>query len=232
MLFLCSCLAAVPSSRPAGAQARRAQGPSRLAVAMTLRLTPVFPGHALTGPSAARRSSTSGRWCIGLGVLEGAPVMENRPGDAGEFVGERNRQHVVVKPFLGCFDPRPEPIALPLLPQLDQDDPRRLHEEGAQIAIAALGYASENRAVPGRYLLRHQAEPGAEVAALREPIAGADGSHHRARDDRPDARHRHQPFAGLILTRERFDLAGQAFDAFVEPAPVACQVLDDPQHTG
>ena len=33
-LFLCSCLAAVPSSRPAHAQARRAQGPSRLAVAL------------------------------------------------------------------------------------------------------------------------------------------------------------------------------------------------------
>src|SRR5947209_14600553 len=106
MLFLCSCLAAVPSSRPAGVQARRAQGPSRLAVAMMLRVAPVFPGHALTGLSAARGSSRSGRCCIGLDVLEGMPVMENRPGDAGEFVGERNRQHIAVQALLRRLDPR------------------------------------------------------------------------------------------------------------------------------
>src|SRR5439155_24531309 len=115
MLFLCSCLAAVPSSRPAGAKVRRAQGWLRLAVAMTLPLAPVFPGHALTGLSTARRSSRSGRSCIGLDVLEGTSVMENRPSDAGEFVGERNRQHVVVEPFFGCLDPRLEAIAFPLL---------------------------------------------------------------------------------------------------------------------
>jgi hypothetical protein len=46
---------AVPSSRPAGAQPRRAQGQSSLAVAMTLPLAPMFPGHALTGLSTARR---------------------------------------------------------------------------------------------------------------------------------------------------------------------------------
>src|SRR5262249_39124566 len=56
MLFLGLCLPAVPSSRPAGARARGAQGPSRLAVAMTLRLTPVFPGHALTGLSTAHQA--------------------------------------------------------------------------------------------------------------------------------------------------------------------------------
>src|SRR4029077_20246981 len=88
------------------------------------RLAPVFPGHALTGLSTARGSSRSGRCCIGLDVLEGTPVMENRPGDAGEFVGERNRQHVVVQPLFGGLDPRLEAIALPLLgPDLDQHDP-------------------------------------------------------------------------------------------------------------
>src|ERR1700758_4690306 len=87
-LFLCSRLAAVPSSRPAGAQARRAQGPSRLAVAMTLPLAQLFPGHALTGLSTARRSSRSGR--IGLDALESASLVEHRPGDARELVGERD----------------------------------------------------------------------------------------------------------------------------------------------
>jgi hypothetical protein len=96
--FLCSCLAAVPSSRPAGAEMRRAQGPSRLAVALALPLAPALPGHALTGPSTARGLSGSVRF-IGLDALEGAPFVKNRPGDAGELVGERDRQHVGVQPL-------------------------------------------------------------------------------------------------------------------------------------
>src|SRR5258708_1601935 len=73
---------------------------------------------------------------ICLDALEGAPLVENRPGDAGELVGERNRQHVVVQSFLGGFDPRFEAIALPTL-YLDQHNPRGLHEQNAQVAIAA-----------------------------------------------------------------------------------------------
>src|SRR5437773_11287835 len=109
-LFLCSCLAVVPSSRPARADAPRA--------------------------STARGSGRSGRPHLRLDALEGASLIENRPGDPGELVGERNRQHVVVQSFLGGFDPRFEAIALPTL-YLDQHNPRGLHEQTAQIAIAA-----------------------------------------------------------------------------------------------
>src|SRR5215467_4947152 len=91
VLFLCSCLAPVPSSRPARGGAPRARGrqgwPSR------------WPGR--------RR--------ISLDALEGASLVENRPGDAGELVGERNRQHVVVQSFLGGLNPGFEAAALPLL---------------------------------------------------------------------------------------------------------------------
>src|SRR5258708_18211345 len=52
---------------------RRAQGPSRLAVALALPLAPALPGHALTGPSTARGLSGSVRF-IGLDALEGAPL--------------------------------------------------------------------------------------------------------------------------------------------------------------
>src|SRR6516165_2339744 len=136
VLFLCSRLAPVPSSRPAGAEARRAQGPSRLAVAITLRLAPVFAGHALTGPSTARGSSSSGR--IGFDALEDASLVEYRPGDPGELVGEGDRQQVAVQALLRRFDPRLEPIALPSLwLDLDQHDPGGLNEQRAQIAIAA-----------------------------------------------------------------------------------------------
>jgi hypothetical protein len=75
---------------------RRAQGPSRLAVAGALPLAPAWPGHALAVPSTARGLNGLGRGFIGLDAREGAPFVKNRPGDAGELVGERDRQHVVV----------------------------------------------------------------------------------------------------------------------------------------
>src|SRR6266700_4235178 len=106
---------------------RRAPGSSGLAVALALPLAPALPGHALTGPSTARGLSGSVRF-IGLDALEGAPFVKNRPGDAGELVGERNRQHVVVEALLGGLDPRLEPVAVPMLwPDLDQHDPGGLH---------------------------------------------------------------------------------------------------------
>src|SRR6478672_11869382 len=135
MPFLCSCWRAVPSSRPARAEARRAQGPSRLAVAMSSPLALAFPGHALTVLSTARGSNRLGR--IGLDALEGASLVENRPGDAGELVGERDRQHVAVQALLRRLDPRFEPVALPSFwLDLDQHDPGGLNEQRAQIAIA------------------------------------------------------------------------------------------------
>jgi hypothetical protein len=103
-----------------------------------------------------------------------------------------------------------------------------LHEQYSQIAVAALGYLAEDGAVAGRYLLGNKAEPVTEVAAFGEYLAGADRGDHRAGDDRADAGHCHQPLAGGILRGERVNLGGQAFDALVQPVPVAGQILDDP----
>ena len=69
--------------------------------------------------------------------LEGTAASKNAPRDARQFVGERNRKDVVMQPLFGRLDPRLEPMALPAL-RLDQHDPRRLHEQDAQLAIAAL----------------------------------------------------------------------------------------------
>src|SRR5215471_13355147 len=104
-----------------------------------------------------------------------------------------------------------------LWPDLDQHDPGRLNEQAAQIAIAALRYAAKDRAIAGRELLRHEPKPCAEVAAFRERIAGADRGHHRARDDRADARNRHQSLTAFVLTSQRFDLAGEVLNARIQP---------------
>jgi hypothetical protein len=58
-------------------------------------------------------------------------------------------------------------------------------------------------------------------------VPNADRSHHRARDDRADARDRHQPLAALVLTSQHLDLAGETFDALIDAAPVCPQVLDE-----
>src|SRR5258706_9615878 len=78
-----------------------------------------------------------------------------------------------------------EPVAFPAL-RSDQHHPGCLHEQDAQVTIAALGYLAEDGAVSGRDLPRHQPEPGSEIAALGEHFAIADRRHHGARDDWPD----------------------------------------------
>ena len=65
---------------------------------MASPLAPMFPGHALTAPSTAQQLSRSGR--IGFDTLESASLVEHRPGDARELVGERDRQHVAVQALL------------------------------------------------------------------------------------------------------------------------------------
>src|SRR6476659_4241438 len=142
-----------------------------------------------------------------------------------------DRQHIVVQTFFGSLDPGLEPIAVPMLwPEPDQYDPGCLHEQRAQIAIAAPGYLAEDGTVSRRYLLWHQSEPGAEVAAFGECSAVADRGDRRTRDDRPDAGHRHQPVACRVPTGQRSDLAGQDFDALIEPVPIVSQSLAEVQH--
>src|SRR6476660_8448108 len=90
---------------------------------------------------------------------------QNIPGDAGQFIGEGDRQHVVMKPLPGCLDPGLEPVALPDL-RLDQHDPRRLYEQNPQVTIATPGYLAEDSTVTGRYLLGNEPQPGGKVATL------------------------------------------------------------------
>src|ERR1019366_4821773 len=100
----------------------------------------------------------------------------------------------VMEPLLSRLDPGLSPVALPDL-RFDQHDPRRLHEQNPQVAIATPGYLAENGTVPGRDLLGNEPQPGGKVATLGEHIPCADRGHHRAGDDRPNTGHAHQPLA-------------------------------------
>jgi hypothetical protein len=92
----------------------------------------------LDRPKHGARISGSVRF-IALDAPEGAPFVKNRPGDAGELVGERDRQNVGVQALLGGFDPGFEPITFQVL-YPDQHNPCRLHKQNAQVVIAALAH--------------------------------------------------------------------------------------------
>jgi hypothetical protein len=76
-------------------------------------------------------------------------MSKDAPSNAGELVGERDGEDVVMQPLLGRLEPRLEAVALRAV-GLDQHNPCRLDEQDTQVAIAALGYLAEDGAVAGR----------------------------------------------------------------------------------
>src|SRR5215471_7830819 len=74
----------------------------------------------LDGPEHGARITLDGtpsRWSC---RTRRRALVENRPRGAGELVGQRDGEHIVVEPLLRRLNPRFEPIALPLLrPELD-----------------------------------------------------------------------------------------------------------------
>src|SRR6266404_651164 len=120
--------------------------------------------------SWAGRSNRLGGRIISLPRHEVPAPSQNAPGDAGQLIGQRNREHVAVQSLSGCLDPGLEPVALPAL-GIAQHNPRRLNEQDAQVAIATLRYLAEDCAVPGRDLSRDQPEPCGKVAAFGEGLA-------------------------------------------------------------
>src|SRR5215470_6389275 len=131
--------------------------------------------------------------------------MEDAPGDARELVGERDRQDVVVQALRCRRDPGLEAMALPSSGP-EQHDACSLDEERAQVLIRSFGNLAEDGAIAGGDLLRHEAEPGAEVASLGEGVTGSDGGNRGAGYDGADAGHRHQPLTGRVLLSKQLDL--------------------------
>ena len=82
----------------------------------------------------------------------GSAARENRPSDAGELVGEGDRQHIAVQ-APGCLlDPGPQ-AASGGRRSPRKDDVGGLHEQRPQVLVAALGDLTQDRAIPRRLLL-------------------------------------------------------------------------------
>ena len=94
-------------------------------------------------------------------------MSQDAPSNAGELVGERDGEDVVMQPLLGCFEPRLEPVTIPAL-RLDEYNPRGLNEQNAQIAIAAFRYLAGDSAA-ALAMLRSPLLKG--ISALFDPSA-------------------------------------------------------------
>src|ERR1700730_5869763 len=113
----------------------------------------------VTGIGSGITSSLFLSMCRRLGELsdgsgefarfEGASMCKNAPGDPCQLLCQSNCEHGAVQLLCGGVNPGLEPVALPAI-RLDQHHPCCLHEKDAQVAIAALRYLAEDRAIPGR----------------------------------------------------------------------------------
>src|SRR6266542_2206035 len=159
-----------------------------------------------------------------------AALRQDRPGDPRQLVGERGCQNIVMQ-ALGCScEPRSKAVFCPI-GRSEQNDASALHEQRAQIAIATLCNAAEDRPIPCGHLLRHEAEPGGKIAPLGKGSPIANCRYHCAGDNRSDARNGHQLPTGLTVAGQKFDLLCHVFDTLIETAPVAAEVLDNPDHS-
>ncbi len=92
----------------------------------------------------------------------------------------------------------------------------RLHQQGAQVAVADFGDALLRIAIAGLVLLGTQAQPGAHLAAVRHRIGPVQGEHVGGRHHRAHAGRGAQQGNFRIALGERFDLLIQSGDVRVE----------------
>src|SRR3977135_701382 len=165
-------------------------------------------------PSTAPSSRALGRrrhWSD----LEVAAAMENAPCDAGDLVGERNRQLEAIEPPRCSLDPGFEAVLLPAL-RAQENSAGGLHEQHPQVAIAALGDGPEDGGPARRHLSRYETEPSTKISALGEHVAPTDRGDGCSRDDRTNARHRHEALGSVILLGQCCDLVRYGLDALIE----------------
>src|SRR5439155_22989123 len=75
---------------------------------------------------------------------------------------------------------------------------------------------------------RHQPEPRGEIGPLGKCRAVAAGGEEGCGRERADARHLHEPIAGLIVTREAEDFLIDVFNVVVQEPPLVAELLEQP----
>src|SRR6201993_1212449 len=100
---------------------------------------------------------------------------QHSPGDAGQFVGDRDHDFVARSTLSQPVHPLPESSAVVL--DAKEHGAGTVDQHATQIDIAALAHAEQLLLAPGGVLPRHDANPGREVASAAEGSPVADGGH-------------------------------------------------------
>src|ERR1700751_4264180 len=96
-----------------------------------------------------------------------ALLCEHGPGDPRELVGKGRSQNIRMQALNGANEPGAKAVLRPVR-WPHQNNPGCLDEEHAQVAVAALGDASEDSPVSGRHLFGHEAEPSRIIPPSRQ----------------------------------------------------------------
>ncbi len=93
-----------------------------------------------------------------------------------------------------------------------------MHEQPAQIAVAAFADAKQSRLAAAGTLARHQSDPGGELAAVVERARIANARNERARGQRADARDFRETATGGVVAMPAADVAFKRQDATIDLA--------------
>src|SRR5260370_705731 len=138
-----------PSECPRGAKSRPTGSALRAVRTPNLHMAPVVRGDCVYRASAT-------------GSLYRSPPGHHGPDHSGDFVGERDSRNLGRPPRQQGREPGPMFGAMDL--GVTDDRERAGHEQAAQIAVTLFAYIAEPVLASTRVLLRHNTDPGREVA--------------------------------------------------------------------
>ena len=117
--------------------------------------------HARRSCGSACVRSAGGRRSIVL-----SSSGEDRPGNPGKLVGQRDGCDILVRPPVQIMEPDPNPVPCPI--SVQTETPRAVNEQASEICVPALCDPAEPRLAACRHLSGHKAEPGGEIPTAPE----------------------------------------------------------------
>ena len=152
-----------------------------------------------------------------------ASFVEYDPGEAGEFVGERDGGLVVSSSLLEFERPAPEAIGFLLALGGPEDGSGTVDEQRSQVRIAPLGDASEPADVSARVLLGCEAEETRKVPSGGKALDVTDEGDQCGCGQQSDAWNGTQMGNRLVLPGECLELAFGRADLLFEASDlIAC----------